>query len=84
MASVYILQSKKDRKYYIGCTSDIGKRLSAHNQGLVKSTKSRLPMFLIHLETFQTLGEARKRENKIKSYKGGEAFKKLINGSVPK
>ena len=85
MYSAYILQSKKDLKYYIGCTSNMDKRLSAHNQGLVKSTKSRFPLFLIHIETFKTLGEARKRENQIKSYKGGEAFKKLINlGSVPK
>jgi len=82
MYHTYVLQSKKDKKYYTGCTSDLVKRLLAHNQGLVTSTKNRLPFSLIHTETFQTLGEARKRENQIKSYKGGEAFKRLINGSV--
>jgi len=33
---------------------------------------------LVHKETFKSKKEALSRENKIKAYKGGNAFKKLI------
>jgi len=76
---VYILKSLKDGKYYIGYTTNIEARLAFHNAGKQRSTKSRIPFELIHFETFDLKREALKREKQIKSYKGGEAFKKLIN-----
>src|ERR1700752_1165372 len=78
---IYILLSLKDGKYYIGSTSNIERRLKFHNTGLQKSTKSRTPFKLIHSESFDSKEEALKRERQIKSYKGGEAFKKLLRGS---
>ncbi|HAT03796.1 MAG TPA: endonuclease [Candidatus Magasanikbacteria bacterium] len=78
MFYVYILQSRKDNRYYIGSTGNLNQRLENHNQGLVKSTKSRLPFELIHYELYKTLSEARKRENQIKRYKGGNEFKKIL------
>jgi len=80
MYYVYILKSLKDNKYYIGSTKHIEQRLAEHNQGKTKSLKYRLPLKLIYNEEYSTLLEARKRERKIKSYKGGNAFKKLIMG----
>ncbi|HUY69712.1 MAG TPA: GIY-YIG nuclease family protein [Candidatus Tyrphobacter sp.] len=79
---VYIIQSKKTGRYYIGLTSDIEERLRHHNSGANKSTKGRGPWVLIHKELYKTKREAWERERQIKSYKGGEAFKKLIDGGV--
>jgi len=78
MYTAYILQSIKTQKYYIGYTSDLGKRLKYHNSGKNKSTKSDIPWRIVYIESFSTKPEAWKREHQIKSYKGGEAFKKLI------
>jgi putative endonuclease len=79
MYFVYILKSLKDFKYYIGQTKDLDDRLKKHNSGQVKSTKSRRPFILIKKESFNTRGEAKKRENYLKKLKGGNEFKKFIN-----
>ncbi|HXK41123.1 MAG TPA: GIY-YIG nuclease family protein [Candidatus Paceibacterota bacterium] len=78
MYFVYILKSLKDNRYYIGQTGDINIRLRQHNNGKVHSTKDRTPLILIKKETFETRGEARKRENYLKKLKGGNEFKKII------
>jgi putative endonuclease len=80
MYYTYILQSLKDEKYYIGSTSDIESRLKFHNSGLQRSTRHRVPFRLVYSESFEDKPEAINREKQIKSYKGGEAFKKLIEG----
>lgn len=49
-----------------------------HNLGQVRATKSGVPWNVIYLEQKATRSEAIRRELQIKSYKGGEAFKKLI------
>ena len=81
MYYVYILRSGKDKGYYIGYTSDLTKRLRAHNAGKTRSLRHRLLLALIYWETYSKKGEAKLRELQIKSWKGGEAFKKLIGGS---
>jgi putative endonuclease len=85
MFFTYILQSKKTNKFYVGSCFDLEKRLNEHNSGKTKSTRSGVPWFLFHSEKFNTRQEAYKRERQIKSYKGGNAFKKIIqtgNGEV--
>lgn len=82
MFYVYVIQNDLNGKYYIGSTRDINKRLADHNYGRTKSTKNRGTWKLIYKEEYITNTEARKRENKIKSYKGGNAFKQLIAGLV--
>ena len=79
---VYILQSDRNSRYYIGFTSDIVDRLKHHNSGATKSTKPHRPWKLIFQESFGDKKSAWLREKQIKSYKGGEAFKKLISGGV--
>jgi putative endonuclease len=77
----YILQSKKDNRYYIGSTSDIDRRLKEHNSGKTKSLRYRRPLILVYFEEYESRGLAENREKQIKSYKGGRAFKHLILGS---
>jgi putative endonuclease len=75
---VYILQSLRDNRFYIGFTTNVENRLNYHNAGKQRSTKSRIPFKLIYTEEFDNKKSALKREKQIKSYKGGEAFKKMI------
>lgn len=75
----YVIQSLKDSKYYIGMTGNLEQRIVKHNAGATNCTRYRGPWKLVYFEQFQTKTEALKRERKIKSYKGGDAFKKLIN-----
>ena len=70
MFYTYILQSKKDLRYYYGCTSDLIKRIKYHNSGKVKSTKSRRPLILIYSEEFESKAEATGRELFFKSIDG--------------
>ena len=78
MITVYILKSIKTGKYYVGCTNNIGRRLVEHNSNKTRSLINRGPFELIYQENYNSLSEGRKRESEIKSYKGGNAFKKLI------
>lgn len=75
---IYILQSEKDHKYYIGSTANVEKRLDYHNRGLQRSTRHRIPFKLIYREELPNKTAALKREKQIKNYKGGQAFKRLI------
>jgi putative endonuclease len=79
MYKVYILQSKINNRYYIGHTKNLNQRLNRHNKGFVKSTKSGSPWNVVYIEEYQTKQEAYNRELQIKSFKSGEAFKKLLN-----
>ncbi len=81
MFYVYILNSEKYNRYYVGCSSNWKRRLFEHNNGKVRSTKAYVPWFVIHQEEFSSKSEAFEREKQIKSYKGGNAFKNLIKDS---
>ncbi len=66
MFFVYILKSKKDKNLYIGYTNDLRKRLKEHNLGLVRSTKSRKPFYLVYYEAYAAKEGATKREHNLK------------------
>lgn len=76
---VYIIKSIQHNRYYIGCSNNLNRRLNEHNEGYNISTKFYKPWVLVHCEKYNNQEEAYSRENKIKSYKGGNAFKKLLN-----
>lgn len=78
MFTTYVLQSQITLRYYIGHTSDIAERIERHNSGRSKHTKKERPWVILHQEIFSTKAEAVRREKEIKSYKGGNAFKKLM------
>lgn len=78
---IYILQSLRDGKYYIGYTTDVAERLKFHNAGLQRSTLHRTPFRLVLVEDYATKQEALQREKQIKSWKGGMPFKELVFGT---
>jgi len=75
---VYVLESQKDGRYYVGATADIKDRLKRHNAGETKSTKPYLPYKIVHIETFSSLSTARKRETEIKKRKSRKYIDNLI------
>jgi len=78
MYIVYIIESLSNGRYYIGVTSGLTQRLRHHNSGANKSTKGRGPWKVVYSETFADKKTAWLREQQIKKYKSGEAFKKLL------
>lgn len=58
-----------DESLYCGWTTDLKKRLDAHNgviKGGAKYTKCRRPVYLVYYESFQSKQEAQSREYAIK------------------
>lgn len=81
---VYILQSEKNSKYYVGSTQNIEQRIIEHNLGFGgQFTKQHKPWRLVCYKKCSSIAEARINEKKVKAYKGGIAFKRIINGEVP-
>lgn len=78
MFYTYILKSEKTGRHYVGSCENLQLRLKRHNSGENKSTKAGMPWKIIYSETFSTRRDSYRREFQIKSFKGGEAFKKLI------
>ncbi len=78
MYFVYILYSLKDKKLYVGCTTNTDNRLQRHNKGHVRSTANRRPLELIHSEEFENKAEAFNRERFLKSLWGARTKKKIL------
>ena len=74
----YVIQSKKDRHWYTGCTIDLRKRLEEHNGGLVFSTKGRGLFIIIYYEACQNKYDAFARERYLKSGMGKRFLKNRL------
>ena len=61
MYYVYILQSIKDKKLYIGFTANLRRRFKEHQKGNSKSTKIRRPFRLIYYEAHLSKKDAQKK-----------------------
>ena len=78
MYHVYILQSLKDKRTYVGYTQNVEERLREHNSGQNVSTKHRKPFRIIHSEKFTTAKEAKQRELYWKSGAGRRKLKECF------
>ena len=83
MFSVYILQSKKDKRTYVGFCKNINNRLREHNLGKVNATKNRRPLRIIFIEKVQNLQESKKRERYWKSGAGRRKLKYFCKHGFP-
>jgi len=81
MFTVYILQSLKDKRTYVGYTDNFERRFKQHNLGQVKSTKFRTPLRLLFKEEFENSTEAKKRELWWKSGAGRRKLKEIFSGT---
>ena len=77
MYFVYALRSINYNYIYVGMTSDLDKRINAHNRGYERTTKPYLPFNLIYTEKCENRKEARIREKYFKSGVGKEFLRTL-------
>ncbi|MDP2638608.1 MAG: GIY-YIG nuclease family protein [Candidatus Azambacteria bacterium] len=59
---LYIIKSLAIKRFYIGITSNLEKRIKEHNAGKTKSAKPYIPWALVYKEIFPNKTLARKRE----------------------
>jgi putative endonuclease len=67
---VYVLKSVKDGKNYTGYTKNLKLRFEQHNNGLVESTRNRVPLILIYFEGCLNQQDATHREKYLKTHYG--------------
>ena len=74
---MYVLQNKR-RKWYIGLTKDLRKRILQHNEGKNKSTKYGILWKLIYCEISINQQDALRRERYLKSGMGRKYLKNRL------
>ena len=75
---VYIMASAKNGSIYVGVTSDLGKRVWEHRQGVVPGfTKKHGCKLLVWFEAFDDIQQARQRELQIKEWKRAWKIKRI-------
>ena len=80
MNYTYIVRCS-DNTLYTGWTTDVEKRVKAHNAGKgAKYTKTRRPVELVYFEEFDTKEEAMRREYEIKQLTRKQKEKLLGTG----
>lgn len=77
-----VLFSLKDKRFYVGFTEDLKRRLTEHATGLVSSTKARRPLKLIHYEYFIDKADAKAREVFLKSGFGRSQLKESLKRTL--
>ena len=82
MYFVYILQSERTGRFYIGQTQDIEDRVRRHNAGTQAGTKGHLPWRLMRAERFKTREQAYAREREIKAKKNRKWIEWLLEQPV--
>ena len=78
MAFVYILQSLRNGRYYIGSTINLEKRLKQHSAGMHPSSKRLGPFELVLQQECDNLVTARKIELRLKRFKRKDFIEKII------
>jgi putative endonuclease len=81
---VYVLKSKRDKKFYTGFTSNLDHRVEEHNSGKVYSTKSRVPFELVYYEVCFCIDDATYREKYLKTTDGKRFIKNRIKNYLLK
>lgn len=84
MYYTYLLESLKDKSWYIGYTANLKIRFTKHNEGRNKATKNKMPWELIYYEAYANRLDAKKREIFLKSGSGRKFLKKQIKNYLNK
>ena len=82
MYYVYVLQSLKNRRLYIGRTENLKRRLREHKAGKIWTTKRMLPIRLIFYEAFLSKQDVIRRERYFKTAKGKSSLKMMLRESL--
>ena len=76
MDYVYIIQSQKDKSFYIGVTSNLKKRIEEHNNKRSTFTSTKIPYRLIWYCAFGEKLKAYRFEKYLKSGSGIAFYRK--------
>ena len=80
MFTTYVLYSSLYDKIYIGYSSNVKQRLSAHNDKNNEGwTKRYQPWEIIYREDYSSKAEAMRREKQLKSSRGRAFIRNLVN-----
>ena len=79
MHKVYVLESLKSGKRYVGYTrQELDEKLKEHNYGATEWSRAHKPFKLVHSEIFEDGTLARQRENFFKTGRGRKVLGNLI------
>ena len=84
MYFVYILQSEKNGRYYIGSTNNLERRLLEHNSGKTKSLKYLRPLKIVFQKEYSHEYEAKQIEKKLKKLKNRNILERIITEKILK
>jgi len=84
MGYLYILQSEKNGKYYVGSTCNLERRLAEHKAGNTISLRNLLPIRLVFSKFYANLKEARKMELHLKRMKNRNILERIIKDKLIK
>jgi len=76
---VYILRSIRNRRFYIGSTDNIERRLKEHKEGMCHTTKRFLPVELVLYQKYDSLTRARDIELRLKRMKRKDIIQRIVN-----
>lgn len=76
--SVYINQSIKSGRYYIGTSIKPFNRLAEHNSGKVKATRNMRPWVQKFSQEYNTIKQARQVEYRLKKLKRKDIVERII------
>jgi putative endonuclease len=83
-ATVYILKSLTNGRFYIGSTKDLERRMREHSTGRSTYTRGAGPFELIFRQEYEELALARKIEFKLKRFKNKAIIEKIIMEGIIK
>ena len=75
---VYILQSDRNQRYYIGFTHNVETRLIYHNSGKVTATRNKGPWVIKYLQEYPDEIMAKRVEYKLKQLKNKTIIDRII------
>ena len=79
MAWVYILQSEKNGRFYVGSTNNLEQRFNAHCQGLVEFTRRLRPWKIVFSQEFENYKKAHQAECRLKKFKSRRILEQIVN-----
>ena len=78
MGYIYVLQSLKDKQFYVGYSNNLKKRVKDHNEEKVSSTKFRRLLKLVYYEACLNQQDTTKREKYLKTAWGKRYIKNRL------
>jgi putative endonuclease len=82
MYYTYVLQSGRDKRFYIGSTENLERRLAEHSSGKCHTTLRFGELKLIFYECFLAKEDALRRERYFKTTKGKKALSLILRDSA--